>query len=322
MSSRATPALSSFQAPQASTTASGDGQAAKPSVARFRPKDFAGVLETNYLFNENDWQSWAFWREDMYLRFGICGLVDYVHGQLPCPDKATDPIGASNWEYNDTYTKILIRDCLREGQKYHTANCDTSHQMWKNLEAFYQCGDKLQLTRELRSMKAKDGDNIIDHIAKFTQLWDRIMLVFEDNPPIPPKLFKVVPRHGTILQAESHVTQTSQTMHLSESAMRSIGDVKDVKTVVAKKGSITNLLTTAHIAAATTTRLKIAIILLNQNVSNARSSVMKRTNAASKRGQRSPANKKTSWSPMRLKRLSCRTDRMTSGHQSSFPRGR
>jgi len=43
---------------------------------------------------------------------------------------------------------------------------------------------------KLTEMKAKDGNDIIKHLAKIKQLWDWIMLVCADDLPLTPKLFK------------------------------------------------------------------------------------------------------------------------------------
>ncbi len=168
------------------------GQTAQPSVTRIRPNDYAGEHEIYYLLREDNWQTW---REDIYLTFQVCDLLGYVHGHRKCPEKDVDPVGESNWRYNDLYTKKVICDRLSEGQKYHTINCDTSNEMWKNLEAIHQPhGDHTgnELMREMMRMKAKDGENIIEHLAKLKQLWDRATLVCQDELPIPTKLFKTI----------------------------------------------------------------------------------------------------------------------------------
>jgi len=165
-------------------------QTGKPSVACIRPKDWSGEHKTYNLLADDNWQSW--W-DDIMLTFGVCGLDDYVYGILKCPDTSSDPVAVDNWKYNDMYTQKIIRDRLSTGQKFHTANCDTAYEMWSNLQAIHQsCGDQTenQLMCELTEMKVKDGDNIIKHLAKIKQLWDRITLVCTDDLSLTPKLFK------------------------------------------------------------------------------------------------------------------------------------
>lgn len=165
-------------------------EAGAPTVARIRPKDWSSEHETYNLLAEDNWQSW---RDDILLTLRICGLGDYVNGTIKCPDVATDPVGADNWEYNDTYTKKVIRDRLSQGQKFYTSNCETAEEMWSNLKAIHQpCSDQTEnrLMRELTEMKAKDGDNIIEHLAKFKQLWDHITVICQADLPLSPELFK------------------------------------------------------------------------------------------------------------------------------------
>src|SRR3984885_7656067 len=160
------------------------------SVKCIRPKDWSGEHKTTDLLDEDNWQAW---RDDIDLAFDVCGLRDYVEGTLPCPNQATDPGGAANWKYNDGYTKKVIRDRMSRAQKYHITNCKTSQEMWSNLQAIHQaCGDQTenQLMRELTDTKARKGDDIIEHLAKVKQLWDRITLVCQGDLPMSPPLFK------------------------------------------------------------------------------------------------------------------------------------
>ncbi len=186
------------------------GLTAQPSVTRIRPEDYAGEHNAYDLLREDNWQSW---RDDIYLTFRVCDLFDYVHGLQKCPEKEVDPVGESNWKYNDRYTKKVIRDRLSEGQKYHTTNCDTSNEMWKNLEAIHQPrGDHIEneLMRELIGMKAKDGENIVEHLAKLKQVWDRATLVCQDRLPIPTKSFKEILTYSLPKSCDDFTRQLSR----------------------------------------------------------------------------------------------------------------
>src|SRR5882757_5399918 len=133
------------------------------TIERIKPKDWSGEHKTYNLLEEDNWQLWC---NDITLTFGVCGLDNYVNGTIQCPDPNGDAIGTNNWKYNDMYTKKVIRDCLSTGQKYHTSNCETAKEMWTNLQAIHQsCGDQTenQLMREMTNMRAKEGDDIIEH---------------------------------------------------------------------------------------------------------------------------------------------------------------
>ncbi len=188
-----TPTASSATHPQPEQSQNGQqpaGVADESGIAHIRPKDWSGKHKTYNLLAKENWQSW---HDNILLTFGVCGLDDYVNSTIPCPDATTDPVGAGNWKYNDQYTKKIIRDRLSQGQKFHTANCATAKEMWSNLRAIHQsCGDQTenQLMHEITAMKAKDGNDIIDHLAKLKQLWDRTTLICQVDLPISPKNFK------------------------------------------------------------------------------------------------------------------------------------
>jgi len=87
-----------------------------------------------------------------------------MYGILKCPEMSSNLVAMDNWKYNDIYIQKNIQDCLSTGQKYHTANCDTTYEMWSNLQAIHQsCDDQTenQLMHKLMEMKAKDGDDIL-----------------------------------------------------------------------------------------------------------------------------------------------------------------
>ncbi len=53
-------------------------------------------------------KNWPAWSKSMHLLFKLLKVKDYIYGTIPCPDAGEDPVGADNWEYNDTYAQMLI----------------------------------------------------------------------------------------------------------------------------------------------------------------------------------------------------------------------
>jgi hypothetical protein len=171
-------------------TATQSSQSTTSNITRIRPKDLSGEHKSFDLLTEDNWH---LWRDDLELTFNVCGLRDYVEGSLQCPDKTTDPVGASNWIYNDDYTRKVIRDRMSASQKYHITHCKTAQEMWAALKGIHQtCGDQTEnyLLRELTDSKAGEGDDIIEHLANVKRLWDRIVLVAPNNIPSTPAQFK------------------------------------------------------------------------------------------------------------------------------------
>jgi hypothetical protein len=147
-----------------------------PKIVKICPKDLSEEHRTIFLLTEDNWDSW---REDLLLAVDICHLDEYVTGKIKCPDATVDTDGYANWRYNDTYTQKVIRDRLSDDQKFHTSNCSTAHEMWTNLEGIHQsCGKqtKNQIMREITDMKAKEGDDIVEHLTQIKQLWDKMTL--------------------------------------------------------------------------------------------------------------------------------------------------
>jgi hypothetical protein len=164
-------------------------QAAVPGVKRPIAKDWSGEHKTYNLLDDDNWQSW---HDDINLTFRVIRLKGYISSNFKCLDPAVDPVGTDNWEYNNQYTQKIIRDRLSKGQKFHAANCKTSHEMWNSLQSIHQsCSDHTQnqLMQEILDTKAKDGDDIITHLTKIRQIWDCLTLL-SDKMPITLENFK------------------------------------------------------------------------------------------------------------------------------------
>src|SRR5258707_5356118 len=77
-----------------------------PAITWIRVQDHTGEIQQHDLLDNENWSSW---HDDMMLTFNLCEIQDYVLGQIRCPNRDTDPVGANNWCYNDTYTQWIIR---------------------------------------------------------------------------------------------------------------------------------------------------------------------------------------------------------------------
>lgn len=151
------------------------------SIERIKPHNYAREHRSANLLDEDNWLNWHM---DIELAFCVCDLQGYITGDLKCPNDKIDPVGASNWEYNDNYTKKVICDHLSGGQKFHIDNCNTVHTMWANLEAIYQSHryqTKNQLMYELNDIKIKEGDDVPERLAQIMKLWNRIKIVCHEQ---------------------------------------------------------------------------------------------------------------------------------------------
>ena len=84
-----------------------------------------------------DETNWTIWRHQLTLMLQICGVQGYVAGTVQRPDPAQDPEGASNWDFNDTYAKVLIANNVTTTQMVHISQSRTAHDSWTNLEAVH-----------------------------------------------------------------------------------------------------------------------------------------------------------------------------------------
>ena len=105
-----------------------------PSVQCICTQDYAAHIQlTDHLDDDN----WGTWRADIMLTFSLCKIEEYIFGQITCPNKDVNKIGAKNWKMNDSFRMHIIRTNLSHTQKIHVANASTSHDMWSNLKAIH-----------------------------------------------------------------------------------------------------------------------------------------------------------------------------------------
>jgi len=125
--------------------------------------------------------------------FDLNDVVDFVVNRVPCPDRAHDPVGAKNWRYNNTYAKLCIDNNTAPSKKVHTQGCGTAHKMWENLKSMYESTDYMVYTDQLKNtleIRATEGMNIPDHLAKLKKSWDKLTLFSDHNKLMGDAFFK------------------------------------------------------------------------------------------------------------------------------------
>ena len=116
--------------------------------------------------------NWNIWHDAMILMLKMCDVLPYVQGHIQCPSWCLDPIGASNWGFNDTYAMILLNRNIAPAQSIHISQCKTSRDMWMNLEAVHKSQSHETITSYIRNLfhpYAKEEDDIIEHVNKLKQ---------------------------------------------------------------------------------------------------------------------------------------------------------
>ena len=146
----------------------------------------------------------------------ICRVQDYVEGKIPHPNLTQDPKGASNWDFNDTYVKVLIANNITRAQMMYIKRDQTSHENWKNLEAIFvpkSHQTTIGITRNLYRTQAEEDSNISNHLNKLKLYCERINLMADEDFKISDNQFKVLissslpPSWGTHLQKDTSVVE-------------------------------------------------------------------------------------------------------------------
>ena len=63
--------------------------------------------------------NWSTWKGSMKRIFGLCNLSDYVLSNVIHPDPMHDPVGAKNWDFNNSYMAMLICENISALQKVY-----------------------------------------------------------------------------------------------------------------------------------------------------------------------------------------------------------
>jgi len=123
--------------------------------------------------------NWSTWKGSMKCIFGLCDLSEYVLGNVICPDPTHNPVGAKNWDFNDSYAAMLICENISASQKVYVGQDNKSYEVWRNLEAIHEVtGNTTIITwiRMLFKCTADEGDDIKEHLNNLKMIWERINL--------------------------------------------------------------------------------------------------------------------------------------------------
>jgi hypothetical protein len=62
-------------------------------------------------------KNWWSWSQSMWIMFDINKLTRYINGTIHCPNPRRDPVSANNWQYNDSYTRMIIRNNIATSEE-------------------------------------------------------------------------------------------------------------------------------------------------------------------------------------------------------------
>src|SRR5260221_265821 len=161
------------------------------SVTRIRTPEASAVMKVREVLDTRI-KNWSSWSQSMELLFNLFEVHDYVLRRVTLPEQTRDPVGASNWQYNNTFAMILITTNISPCEKVYTNGCPTSHRMWRSLQSMHKSTSYLIATDNFRSLMtcANEGENISNHLTKLKYYWDQLILFGNQNYHISDSLFK------------------------------------------------------------------------------------------------------------------------------------
>ena len=145
----------------------------RPSIPRLNVQEIAPVSRIDETLDGKS-KNWTAWSQSMDLLFSIANARGYIDGRMRCPDANADPVGAENWEFNDSYIRMLIRKNIASTQKMHTRGCPSAQRMWNSLRHIHETTNYLVHTEKIRSIiavrLAEDAD-VVEHLTKLKHTW-------------------------------------------------------------------------------------------------------------------------------------------------------
>ena len=147
----------------------------RPSIPRLNVQEIAPVSRIDETLDGKS-KNWTAWSQSMDLLFSIANARGYIDGRIRCPDANADPVGAENWEFNDSYIRMLIRKNIASTQKMHTRGCPSTQRMWNSLRHIHETTNYLVHTEKIRSIMAvrlaEDAD-VVEHLTKLKHTWEQ-----------------------------------------------------------------------------------------------------------------------------------------------------
>jgi hypothetical protein len=191
----------------ASGTPVGDAQASAiataPAIATIPTNVIATVLSILHVLiveSNTTWTkeltnaNWSTWKGSMKQIFGLCNLSEYVLGNVICPNPTHNPVGAKNWDFNNSYAAMLICKNISASQKVYAGQDNKSYEVWRNLKAIHEVTGNMMIITWIQTLfkcTAEEGNDIKEHLNNLKMIWEQINLSAEDFT-ILDMFFKII----------------------------------------------------------------------------------------------------------------------------------
>ena len=118
-----------------------------------------------------------------------------MEGTVACPNKETDPEDFAAWEFNDSYAQCLISNNITANQMINVTHLHTAREMWTSLEAVHESKGHqyaIALMRALFRTCAEEGDDLIEHLNKLKEMWEKLNILNNDHFKVSDMQFKTI----------------------------------------------------------------------------------------------------------------------------------
>ena len=122
-------------------------------------------------------ENWHKWKERMRRVFYNCDINEYVTGEIKCPNEAIDPIGALNWDKNDSWVQQIIMHNVTSSQMNHVGPKLSAEEIFSALSITHdnkahQTVNHIQCL--LYETKLLNADDLLKHLDTLKSYHDRI----------------------------------------------------------------------------------------------------------------------------------------------------
>jgi len=127
--------------------------------------------------------------------FSLCNVTEYVFGAVRRPNSVNDLVGAQNWDFNDSYTAMLIYENILTAQKVHAGQDNSAYEVWRNLEVIHEITGHTTIITWIQTLfkcTAEEGDDVLEHLSNLKTIWEHINLLSAQDFMISDMFFKII----------------------------------------------------------------------------------------------------------------------------------
>ena len=147
-----------------------------PSITLIHTRNYTNITkitEHDHLMDDN----WHEWKERMRQVFYNCDINEYVTGEIKCSNEAINPIGALNWDKNDSWAQQIIRHYVTSSQMNHVRSKSSAEEMFSALSVTHdnkahQTMNHIQC--QLYETKLLNSDDLLKHLDTLKSYHDHI----------------------------------------------------------------------------------------------------------------------------------------------------